>query len=189
MPETTREFGFWRYSWTSKKLPSKGSGDRFQNQKERKLFASASQALFRVQEKHQIEHVWVSFHMFWRPTFFIDENCKISEPMHFWTWGFCVHFVPRFDARDSSPEPETPQIFALRPWQFVGWRQAQKNGKKWVSFNASFTPPCQFFRGFRLFRPFLIFIVGHTCPHTPTVSGFWLTVYFRTFPEINTEPF
>ena len=54
--------------------------------------------------------------------------------------------------------PETPQIF--RPWQFVGWRQAQKNGKKWVSFNASFTPPCQFFRGFRLFRPFLIFIVG-----------------------------
>ncbi len=38
---------------------------------------------------------------------------------------------------------------------------AQKNGKKWVSFNASFTPPCQFFRGFRLFRPFLIFIVGN----------------------------
>ena len=23
-----------------------------------------------------------------------------------------MHFVPRFDARDSSPEPETPQIFA-----------------------------------------------------------------------------
>jgi hypothetical protein len=39
-----------------------------------------SQALFRVQEKHQIEHVWVSFYMFWRPTFFIDENCKITEP-------------------------------------------------------------------------------------------------------------
>ncbi len=75
---------------------SKGSGDRFQNQKERKLFAPESQALFRVQEKYQIEHVWVSFHMFWRPTFFIDENCKISEPMHFWTWvllrAFCTTF-------------------------------------------------------------------------------------------------
>jgi hypothetical protein len=32
-------------------------------------------------------------------------------------------------------------------------------GKKWVSFNVSFTAPCQFFRGFRLFRPFLIFMV------------------------------
>ena len=35
---------------------------------------------------------------------------------------------------------------------------------KWVSFNVSFTPPCQFFRGFRLFRPFLIFIVGYSEP-------------------------
>ena len=63
-----------------------------------------SQALFRVQEKHQIEHVWVSFHMFWRPTFFLDENCKISEPMHYWTWvllrAFCTTFRrKRFIAR------------------------------------------------------------------------------------------
>jgi hypothetical protein len=58
---------------------------KVQNQKERKLFAAASQALFRVQEKHQIEHVWVSFHTFWDLTFFIDENCKITEPIHFWT--------------------------------------------------------------------------------------------------------
>ena len=132
-----------------------GSGDRFQNQKERKLFASASQALFRVQEKYQIEHVWVSFHMFWRPTFFIDENCKITEPMHFWTWvllrAFCTTFRrKRFIARTWN----ATDFRAPRPWQFVGWRQAQKNGKKWVAFNASFTPPCQFFRGFRLFRPF-----------------------------------
>jgi len=67
-------------------------------------FSSASQALFRVQEKHQIQHVWVSFHMFWRPTFFIDENCKITEPMHFWTWvllrAFCTTFRrKRFIAR------------------------------------------------------------------------------------------
>jgi hypothetical protein len=84
-----------------KKLPSKGSWDRFQNQKERKLFASASQALFRVQEKHQIEHVWVSFHTFWAPTFLIDENCKITELMHLWTRAsrlFCVHLVPDFRA-------------------------------------------------------------------------------------------
>jgi len=69
-----------------------------QNQKERKLFAA------RVQEKHQIEHVWVSFHMFWRPTFFMDENCKFTEPMHFWTWvllrAFCTTFRrKRFIAR------------------------------------------------------------------------------------------
>ncbi len=57
MPETTREFRFWRFRWTSKKLPSKGSGDRFQNQKERKLFAPAKQALFRVQENLQIKQV------------------------------------------------------------------------------------------------------------------------------------
>ena len=88
------------------------------------------------------------------------KTAKFQNPCISGHGCFCVHFVPRFDARDSSPEPETPQIFASRPWQFVGWRQAQKNGKKWVSFNASFTPPCQFFRGFRLFRPFLIFIVG-----------------------------
>ena len=28
--------------------------------------------------------------------------------------GFCVHFVPRFDTSDSLPEPELPQIFAIR---------------------------------------------------------------------------
>ncbi len=58
----------------------------------------------RVQENYQIEHVWVSFHMFWRPIFFIDENCKITEPMHFWTWAllraFCTTFRrKRFIAR------------------------------------------------------------------------------------------
>jgi hypothetical protein len=37
-----------------------------------------------------------------------------------------------------------------------------KNGKKWVSFNISFTPLWQFFRGFRLFRPSLIFIYQRT---------------------------
>jgi hypothetical protein len=88
----------------SKKLPNKGSWDRFQNQKERKLFAAASQALFRVQEKHQIEHVWVSFHTFWGPTFLMDEKCKITEPMHFWTLAllraFCTTFRhKRFIAR------------------------------------------------------------------------------------------
>ncbi len=41
--------------------------------------------------------VWVSFHMFWALLF---SSTKITEPMHFWTWGFCVHFVPRFDATD-----------------------------------------------------------------------------------------
>lgn len=36
--------------------------------------------------------------------------------------------------------------------------RAQKNGKKRGSFNASFTSQCQLFRGFRFFRPFLVFI-------------------------------
>ena len=174
MPETTREFGFWRYRWTSKKLPSKGSGDRFQNQKERKLFAAASQALFRVQEKHQIQHVVTCGSLFTCSgalLFSSTKTAKLQNPCISGHGCFCVHFVPRFDARDSSPEPETPQIFAPRPWQFVGWRQAQKNGKKWVSFNASFTPPCQFFRGFRLFRPFLIFIVGQSTSFWPWSSN------------------
>ena len=73
---------------------------------------------------------------------------------------FCVHFVPHFDTRDSLPEPETQRFFALRPWQFLGWQKAQKNGEKLVSFKGSFTPPCQLFRRFRLFPPLLIFIIG-----------------------------
>jgi hypothetical protein len=66
----------------------------------------------------------------------MDENCKITEPMHFWTRAVDVHFVPRFDA----------------------WQKAQKNRKKWVSFNVSFTPLCQFLRRFRLFPRLLIFM-------------------------------
>jgi hypothetical protein len=80
---------------------------------ERKLFAAA--ALFRVQEKHQIEHVWVSFHMFWGLLFSWTKTAKLQNPCIFWTWRFCVHFVPRFDTSDSLPDPETQRVFALRP--------------------------------------------------------------------------
>ena len=40
------------------------------------------------------------------------KTAKFQNPCISGHGCFCVHFVPRFDARDSSPEPETPQIFA-----------------------------------------------------------------------------
>jgi hypothetical protein len=54
--------------------------------------------------------------MFWRPTFFIDENCKITEPMHFWTWGLLQNaraFCTTFRRKRFIAKPENPQIFAL----------------------------------------------------------------------------
>ena len=63
-----------------------------QNQKEHRLFASASQALFRVQEKHQIEQVLVSFHTFWGPTFLMDENAKLQTPCISGHGLFCTTF-------------------------------------------------------------------------------------------------
>jgi hypothetical protein len=64
------------------------------------------------------------------------ENCKITEPMHFWTRALLRAFCT-----------------------ISTWQKAQKNGKKWVSFKVSFTPPCQLFRHFRLFPSLLIFIM------------------------------
>ncbi len=81
--------------------------------------------------------------------------------MHFWT---LVHFVPRFDAVIKHTHQRfiartwNTEDFRYESWQFVGRQEAQKNGEKWVSFNASFNPPCQFFQGFLLFWPSLIFI-------------------------------
>ena len=43
------------------------------------------------------------------------KTAKLQNPCISGHWRFCVHFVPFFDARDSSPEPETPHIFATRP--------------------------------------------------------------------------
>jgi hypothetical protein len=43
------------------------------------------------------------------------KTAKLQNPCIFGHGRFCVHFVPRFVAKDSSPEPETPHIFASRP--------------------------------------------------------------------------
>ena len=90
---------------------------------------------------------------------FWDLIFKISSDAFFRVFGRDTFF--------GSPQSLTwPALDLRRGLRRVlnhseGWQKAQKNGKKCVSFNASFTPPCQFFRGFRLFRPFLIFIVGY----------------------------
>jgi hypothetical protein len=115
------------------KLPSKGSWDRFQNQKERKLFAPANQALFRVQEIYQIEQVWVSFHTFWGLTFLLDENCKITEPIHFWTRALSLNFH-HFSTQEIYCQNLKRRGFSQHVLDnFLGWQEAQKNGKKWVS--------------------------------------------------------
>jgi len=49
------------------------------------------------------------------PYFFHRRKLQNYRTHAFLDMGACVHFVPRFDARDSFPEPETPQIFASRP--------------------------------------------------------------------------
>jgi hypothetical protein len=40
-----------------------------------------------MQENHQIEQVWVSFHTFWGLTFLMDEKCKITETHAFLDMG------------------------------------------------------------------------------------------------------
>ena len=47
--------------------------------------------------------------------FLSTKTAKLQNPCISGHGRFCVHFVPLFDARDSSPEPETPHIFASRP--------------------------------------------------------------------------
>ncbi len=104
----------WR--WTLKKLPKvKWDLSRSAN-------FSPHVKHFLGCKKNTKSNKWVSF---WGLTFLIDENCKITEPMHSWTRVLSQHFVPRFRRRDSLPEPETPRIFALSPGQFLGWQEAK----------------------------------------------------------------
>jgi hypothetical protein len=100
--------------------------------------------------------------MFWGPTFLIDENCKITEPKHFWTWALLRAFCTTFRRKRFIARTRNATDFRFPSLTICRMAKAQKNGKKWVSFDASFTPPCQFFRGFRLFRPSLIFICRTT---------------------------
>jgi len=112
----------WRFRWTLKKLPSKGSWDRFQTRPQVKHFLGCK----KITKSNQCGSLFTRSGalLFWwtkmqnyRAHAFLDTGRL-----------FHVHFVPRFDARDSLPEPETPQIFAPRAWQFVGWQKRKKVG-------------------------------------------------------------
>ena len=82
------------------------------------------------------------------------KTAKFQNPCISGHGCFCVHFVPRFDARDSSPEPETPQIFASRPLTICRMARSTEKRKKVGLFQRFFHPSMSIFPRFPTFPAF-----------------------------------